>query len=270
MNETLETGKKYSNSFKVYSKCDQKIVSLWHSIFPFNENGSINVFNEIPRFENAKFELSKNEPLNPIMQDVKNGKMRFVDNIFPFKGYPWNYGAVPQTWEDPNEVDKWCNAKGDNDPVDVIEIGRKSKRIGEVYAAKVLGALAMIDDGECDWKIVVIDVNDEKASLLHEIDDVEKVFPGLLDMTREWFKNYKIPDNKGENKFAADGKYFNKSEAIEILNLAHKSYAKLKSRDNSGINMSLCVDATKFDVKEKKIEEPTEIPSHLGGFYFKK
>lgn len=32
---------------------------------------------------------------------------------------------------------------------------------------KVLGVLAMIDEGETDWKVIVIDVNDPMASQLN-------------------------------------------------------------------------------------------------------
>ena len=42
------------------------------------------------------FQISTKEPLNPIKQDVKKGKMRYVANVFPHKGYIWNYGAIPQ------------------------------------------------------------------------------------------------------------------------------------------------------------------------------
>jgi hypothetical protein len=36
--------------------------------------------------------------MNPIIQDTKKGKLRFVRNCFPHKGYIWNYGAFPQVW----------------------------------------------------------------------------------------------------------------------------------------------------------------------------
>jgi inorganic pyrophosphatase len=60
--------------------------------------GLFNMIVEIPRWTNAKMEINKKELLNPISQDIKNDRLRFVDNIFPYKGYPWNYGAIPQTW----------------------------------------------------------------------------------------------------------------------------------------------------------------------------
>lgn len=40
--------------------------------------------------------ITKDEFLNPIRQDIKKDKLRYVPNIFPHKGYPWNYGALPQ------------------------------------------------------------------------------------------------------------------------------------------------------------------------------
>ena len=36
-----------------------------------------------------------------------------------------NYGAVPQTWEDPAHKDEWTGLLGDGDPVDVCEIGTR-------------------------------------------------------------------------------------------------------------------------------------------------
>ncbi|KAF5395579.1 hypothetical protein PHET_11804 [Paragonimus heterotremus] len=102
---------------------------------------------EIPRWTNAKLEICKEEYMNPIKQDVKKGQLRYVNNVFPHKGYMWNYGALPQTWEDPNHVDPDTQAKGDNDPIDACEIGSKILQRGEVVQVKVLGILAMIDEG---------------------------------------------------------------------------------------------------------------------------
>ena len=51
---------------------------------------------EVPRWTNSKMEIATKEELNPIKQDVKKGKLRFVANSYPFKGYIWNYGAIPQ------------------------------------------------------------------------------------------------------------------------------------------------------------------------------
>lgn len=128
------------------------------------------------------------ESLNPIKQDVKKGKLRFVANCFPHHGYIWNYGAFPQTWENPEHTDPSTGCKGDNDPIDVLEIGSRIAKRGEVVQVKVLGIVALIDEGETDWKVITIDINDPKANDLNDIGDVDKQFPGLLKATIEWFK----------------------------------------------------------------------------------
>ena len=67
-----------------------------------------------------------------------------------------------------------CELQGDNDPVDVVEIGTVQCQQGGIYKVKPLGAYAMIDDGELDWKIVCIRTDDPKADVLNDIEDVER------------------------------------------------------------------------------------------------
>lgn len=165
----------------------------------------VNMVVEVPRWSNAKMEISLGEPLNPIKQDVKRGALRYVANVFPHRGYIWNYGALPQTWENPHHVDPATQARGDNDPVDVLEIGARVARRGDVYPVRVLGALALIDEGETDWKLVAVDARDPDAAKLQDIGDVEALYPGLLRATVEWFRLYKVPDGKPVNNFAFDG-----------------------------------------------------------------
>ena len=69
-------------------KATGQVLSPFHDI-PLWANESRNVFNmvvEIPRWTNAKLEISKSEPFNPIVQDTKKGKLRFVRNCFPHHG----------------------------------------------------------------------------------------------------------------------------------------------------------------------------------------
>ncbi|GAA57555.1 probable inorganic pyrophosphatase 1, partial [Clonorchis sinensis] len=204
-----------------YAESTSGPISPFHDI-PLHLDKQKNVFNmlvEIPRWTNAKMEICKEELMNPIKQDVKNGKLRFVNNIFPHKGYIWNYGALPQTWEDPNHQDPNTNAKGDNDPIDVCEIGSKILSRGSVIPVKVLGILAMIDEGETDWKVIAIHTDDPLADKLNDIDDVNKHMPGLLKATRDWFRYYKVPTGKPENTFAFNGDFKNKgiNENIRLL-----------------------------------------------------
>ena len=43
---------------------------------------------------------------------------------------------------------------------------------------KALGVLAMIDEGETDWKVICIDIKDELANQLNNLEDVERLKPG--------------------------------------------------------------------------------------------
>lgn len=84
-------------------------------------------------------QINTKAELNPIKQDQKKGKARFVHNCFPHHGYIWNYGAIPQTWENPEHTDPRTQAKGDGDPIDICDIGRSIAKIGEVKKVKVRG-----------------------------------------------------------------------------------------------------------------------------------
>lgn len=118
--------------------------------------------------------------------------------------------TVLQTWEDPNAIHPETKAKGDNDPLDVCEIGELVGYTGQIKQVKILGVMALLDEEETDWKIIVIDVNDALAARLNDIEDVERHLPGLLRATNEWFRIYKIPDGKPENQFAFSGECKNK------------------------------------------------------------
>jgi inorganic pyrophosphatase len=88
----------------------------------------------------------------------------------------WNYGMLPQTWEDPKHEHPEMKVSGDNDPVDVVEIGSSALAMGSISPVKPVGIYAMIDDGELDWKVIAISTSDPKASEINDVEDVEKHF----------------------------------------------------------------------------------------------
>eukprot|EP01087_Luapelamoeba_hula_P010870 TRINITY_DN289_c0_g1_i1.p2 TRINITY_DN289_c0_g1~~TRINITY_DN289_c0_g1_i1.p2 ORF type:complete len:269 (+),score=52.27 TRINITY_DN289_c0_g1_i1:44-808(+) len=215
--------------YRVFFQSSGKRVSPFHDI-PLvvdKEKGIFNAVIEIPKLTTAKLEISKTESLNPIIQDVKAGKLRHVTYSNTHgTGYMWNYGAFPQTWEDPTYTHPDTNALGDKDPLDVCEIGSGVAAIGEVKQVKVLGVLALIDEGETDWKIIAIDVNDPLASQLNDIGDVEKVKPGYLNDTFVWFRDYKAPT---VNQFAFEGQFKDRAYALKLIDENHEFWQKLIS-----------------------------------------
>lgn len=229
---TDQRGAHNSIDYRIYyRKSSGEPLSAWHDIpmFADETNRIYHMVCEIPRWSNAKMEISTKEPLNPIKQDIKKGELRYVRNPFPHKGYIWNYGAIPQTWEDPKHLDEETGCKGDNDPIDVVEIGQRVAQRGEVMKIKVLGVMALIDEGETDWKVIAIDVRDPLADQLNDIQDVEMLMPGLLRATHEWFKIYKIPDGKPPNEFAFNGEPKNRKFAEKIISETHEYWKELTS-----------------------------------------
>ncbi|RDA91764.1 hypothetical protein CP533_4789 [Ophiocordyceps camponoti-saundersi (nom. inval.)] len=249
---------------RVYLEKDGLPISPFHDIplYANQEQTILNMIVEIPRWTNGKLEISKEELLNPIKQDTKKGKLRFVRNCFPHKGYLWNYGAFPQTWEDPNVVHPETKAKGDNDPLDVCEIGELVGYTGQVKRVKVLGVMALLDEEETDWKVIVIDVNDPLAHKLNDIEDVERHLPGLLRATNEWFRIYKIPDGKPENQFAFTGECKNKQYAMDIIHECSEAWERLISGKASAGNVSIANTTVAHSQNRLSPDQLPPLPPH--------
>lgn len=153
---------------------------------------------------------------------------------------------MPQTWENPSHLDPSTGCKGDNDPIDVLEIGSRVAKRGEIVQVKILGVVALIDEGETDWKVITIDITDPVADQMTDINDVDKFFPGLLKATIEWFKIYKIPDGKPENQFAFNGDAKNAAFATNVVLETHKFWKSLISKEVEVTNIS-CATTTVED-----------------------
>ncbi|CAI9764453.1 unnamed protein product [Fraxinus pennsylvanica] len=153
---------------------------------------------------------------------------------------------------------------GDNDPdnctpvnlsvalsfgVDAVEIGEFRAKSGQILKVKPFAALAMNDEGELDWKIVAISVDDPKASLVKDTSDVEKHFPivrlrlqrrrSVFILAKYLFRDYKIPDGKPANKFGLGNKPANKDYALEVITETNESWAKLFERSIPAGELSL-------------------------------
>ena len=216
MVELVEAGEFGTTDYSMTFKEGGDVVSPWHDMPLELDGGLYNMLTEIPKMTLKKMEVDTKAPGNPIKQDEKKGKARLYHGpIF------WNYGCLPQTWEDPNvkgdgEVG---GAFGDDDPVDVVEIGAASLAMGSFTPVKVLGCLSMIDDGELDWKVIAI----------NDVADIEKFYPGTVSGIREWFRWYKTPDGKPVNGFGHGERALNAAETIEVIKETNGHYKKLIS-----------------------------------------
>jgi len=104
---------------------------VWRDTPPYNRDGTVNGYIEIPRGERRKFEF-----------DMRHNR-RAIDRVIPraVGGYPVNYGFVPQT------------VSYDGDPFDILVLG-PSLPGGTVVRAAIVGLMHMEDDNVVDTKVV--------------------------------------------------------------------------------------------------------------------
>lgn len=201
-------------------------ISPWHDIpLLAAEEGYHNAVIEIPKMTTPKMEVPTKEAHNPIAQDLKKGELRnYHGPIY------WNYGMFPRTWENPSvleEHDGYGACAGDNDPLDLVEIGSEALPCGSVVSVRVLGALAMIDEGEVDWKIITLRRGDKLADVLHDIADVEAHCPGVVSGIREWMRWYKTPDGKPLNGFGFAEAALDRRQALDVVAQTHEEWKRL-------------------------------------------
>ncbi|QKX63338.1 uncharacterized protein TRUGW13939_10508 [Talaromyces rugulosus] len=181
-------------------------ISPWHDI-PLMADSTERIFHmvvEIPRGSRPKMEIAKEVPGNPIKQDM--------------------------TWEDPSTIDSETNANGDDDPLDVCEIGSRVSTVGEVKRVKVLGAFVIIDQGETDWKVVAVDVEDPLATKLNDISDVEANTPGFMASLKNWFCMYKVPEGKKANTLPLGQTDKTQSYALDLIDRCHNEWHSCRRR----------------------------------------
>ena len=217
--------------------------SIWHDI-PLRPSGEsdnvINLVTEIPMYMTAKMEVQKAKPGNVISQDTNDdGSIRYYTYGTPF----FNYGLVPQTWEDP-EVKSAAGYGGDNDPLDVIELGSAPLLMGSITPCRVLGGFELIDEGETDQKILCIALSDKDANEIYTLEDLERVKPGHIDRLRDWLKRYKTSDGKAENNLASETPK-SQTEALAVIQDTHDRWRSLCGKDGSSLG-SLTSKASEF------------------------
>jgi 3'-phosphoadenosine 5'-phosphosulfate synthase len=214
------------HSFHLHLTPGGKPASAWHDLdlFADESRGLYNLVVEIPMYSTAKLELNKGIAGNPIMQDVnKDGTQRF----FTYGAPAFNYGLLPRTWED-SETANAADLKGDNDPLDVVELGGDPLPVGAVVPVKVLGLLELIDEGEIDYKVITLRASHPDAARIGSMKDLELLQPGVTAMLVHWFKFYKTSDGKPENTLVRDVPS-SAADAINIIKETHEAYVGLKS-----------------------------------------
>jgi inorganic pyrophosphatase len=169
----------------------------WHqvSIGPKSPD-IVNGIIEIPQHTRAKYELDK-----------ESGLLKLDRVLYSSMYYPANYGFIPRTYCD------------DNDPLDIIILSQITFVPLCIVAAKVVGVMHMLDNGEADDKIIAVAANDMSVSHIYDIDHLPRHFSKEL---RNFFEDYK----KLENKSVEVEDFQDRATAIRVVEKAIADYRK--------------------------------------------
>ncbi|MES2614882.1 MAG: inorganic diphosphatase, partial [Bdellovibrionota bacterium] len=126
--------------------------------------------------------------------------------------YPINYGFVPQTF---------CL---DGDALDVMVINQDPAYPMSMMNAKVIGALKMTDGGDNDDKILAVHADDPQYKHINDLEELKQFNPHLLQEIEQFFKIYKLLDNK---KVDVHG-WVGRADAEKIVEKSIKLYNERK------------------------------------------
>lgn len=157
--------------------------------------GQVNVFIEIPKDGNIKYELDK-----------ESGVI-FVDRfLYTAMNYPFNYGFVPNTLSD------------DGDPLDVLVLSEHRIMPGVVVPCVVIGMLEMEDEEGVDTKVLAVPTKkvDPLFGVYTNITDVPEA---IKNKVKHFFENYKTLEPK---KWVKIKEWKPKTDALEAVSKSLK------------------------------------------------
>ena len=166
----------------------------WRDIPPFNADGTLNAYVEIPLGESRKWEF-----------DIATHQLRLDRTIDEsLGGYPINYGFVPQT------------VSCDGDPFDVLVLGPPLVA-GTVVRGSIVAVLYMQDEKGADSKVIIAPSSTGNATP-HELT------PALKSRLQGWFDAYKANDADG--RWSAAHGFGDAAAGKRLAELTHRFYEK--------------------------------------------
>lgn len=135
------------------------------------QNGVVNTVVEIPEGSHLKIEWDRKRAA--FMID------RVEPDIFP---KPVNYGFIPQTIDE------------DGDELDTLVVCDEPIPTGVWLEAKVVGILNFEDDGEMDYKVVVVPAdNRNTGDSINSLDDLGERWKQKIEFHFSHYKDLKKP-----------------------------------------------------------------------------
>ena len=146
-------------------------MNIWHDID--NDRITKDEFIaciEIPKGSKKKYELDK-----------ETGLIILDRILYTSTHYPANYGFIPRTYSQ------------DKDPLDVLVLCNESFDPLVLVRCRPIGVVKMIDENECDEKIISVCINDPSMNCYNDISDLPQ---HLFEEIKHFFTVYKQLENK--------------------------------------------------------------------------
>lgn len=158
---------------------------------------------EIPMGTKNKYEIDK-----------KRQRIKLDRVLYSQMTYPAEYGYIENTLAE------------DNDPLDILVLASTKTFPGCIVDARVVGYLDMVDNGEKDHKIIAVMDHDPRFSHIHKMADIQE---HMLREIKHFFKTYK---DLQENKTVEVYDFYDKKEAIQLIDECLSRYNETKEDDN--------------------------------------
>lgn len=159
-----------------------------------NKNDVVEATIEVPFRSRNKYEI-----------DEKTKRIKLDRVLYSAMAYPAEYGSIDET------------LALDGDPLDILVIGTEPSYPGCLIPARVLGYLAMVDDGFEDYKLISVVACDPRYDEVYDLGDLS---PFLLEEIKDFFSSYK----KLQNIEVIVGDYHSKQEALELVEICKQRY----------------------------------------------
>lgn len=173
-------------------------MNIWHDID--NDRITKDEFLaciEIPKGSKKKYELDK-----------ETGMIILDRILFTSTHYPANYGFIPRTYSN------------DHDPLDVLVLCNETFDPLVLVRCKPIGVVKMIDNDECDEKIISVCINDPSMNMYNDISELPQ---HLFDEIHHFFTVYKALEDKETVVTEISGSV----EAKKIIEQSLKDYNRI-------------------------------------------
>lgn len=176
------------------------MYNLLHVLPPFadEEKGVVNAIVEVSAGTINKYEII-----------TESGQLKLDRVGYSSLGYPFTYGAIPQTWD------------FDGDPLDIVIVNITEALVpGSLVEARVIGVMKFIDGGEVDDKIIAVLNDDKRSDHIKSYKDLGEYFEKETKYFWENIKFLKKPGTGVVETFA------DATEAKKVLKECAEKYQK--------------------------------------------